>query len=199
MSIGDRTLFASNQAGFINNLNDGMAWGLFPLLFAGAGLDLRQIGTLAATYPMVWCLAQAGTGALSDGWGRKWLIVAGMWLQASALWLIAFPQGSASDYPVWFAGAILLGFGTALVYPTLLAAIGDVVHPAARGSAVGVYRFWRDLGTVVGALLAGLAADRVGMRTTIVLVGVLTFMSGAVVANRMRQSETGFDVSAREA
>jgi MFS family permease len=187
-TAGSRQLFACNQAGLVNNLNDGVAWGLFPLLFAGAGLDLRQVGMLAALYTLVWCISQVATGALSDRWGRKWLIVGGMCLQGVALWTIAWPTPSSSAYTLWLGGVVLLGLGTAFVYPTLLAAIGDVVHPAQRGSAVGVYRFWRDLGYAVGALVAGLTVDRIGMRGTIAVVAALTFASGLVVASRMSRS-----------
>ncbi len=184
----DPSLFAVSQAGLVNNLNDGMAWGLFPLFFAAAGLELGRIGVIAAVYPAVWGSAQLATGALSDRWGRKWLISSGMWLQAAAIGLIAAaPLLAAGDpFPLWVAGAALLGLGTALVYPTLLAAIGDAAHPAWRASAVGVYRFWRDLGYAVGALLAGAAADLFGLAWAIAAVGALTFASGATVAFRMR-------------
>jgi MFS family permease len=184
-TAGNRQLFACNQAGLVNNLNDGVAWGLFPLLFAGAGLDLIQVGMLVAVYPLVWGISQVGTGAISDRWGRKWPIVVGMCVQALALWLIGLPRPTMGPERLWSAGAVLLGVGTALVYPTLLAAIGDAVHPAQRGAAVGVYRFWRDLGYVVGALAAGLLADRIGLRGTIAAVGALTLLSGIVTAFQM--------------
>jgi len=181
----DRRLFAANQAGLVNNLNDGVAWGLFPLLFGAAGLGLRQIGVLAAVYPAVWSVAQIGAGALSDRWGRKWLIAIGMWVQAIAIWLTAGGDRAASPYAVWLAASVLLGVGTALVYPTLLAAVSDAVHPSRRARAVGVYRLWRDLGYAVGALASGIASDIFGVRTAIALVGAVTFGSGAVVAGRM--------------
>jgi MFS family permease len=180
----DPDLSAVCQAGLVNNLNDGMAWGLFPLLFAAAGLSLGESGALAALYPAVWGLTQLGTGALSDRVGRKRLIVAGMWAQAAAIVLIAMGDGFA----VFAAGAALLGLGTAMVYPTLLAAIGDVAHPGWRASAVGVYRLWRDLGYAIGAILAGFVADRFGLVAALITVAGLTFASGVGVALRMRET-----------
>ena len=180
----DRDLSSVTQAGFVNNLNDGMAWGLFPLVFATAGLGLEQIGVLAAIYPATWGVAQLATGALSDSLGRKWLIAAGMWVQAAGIWAV-----SLSDTMLSFAfGGVLLGLGTAMVYPTLLAAIGDVTHPSWRASAVGVYRLWRDLGYAAGALLAGIAADMFGSGSAMLLIAALTAMSGFVVAVRMRET-----------
>ena len=183
-SVRDPNLSSISQAGLVNNLNDGMAWGLFPFIFAGAGMTLTQIGTLAALYPAVWGVCQLFTGALSDRIGRKGLIVAGMWLQAVAIAIIALQSTFA-----WYAtGAVLLGVGTAMVYPTLLAAIGDVINPLWRASAVGVYRFWRDLGYAIGALLAGVVADWYGVTSAVWLVAAITFLSGVVVAVRMRQA-----------
>ena len=183
-SLTDRNLSSVSQAGLVNNLNDGMAWGLFPLVFAAAGLSLTQIGTLAAIYPAVWGCAQIFTGTLSDRIGRKVLIVWGMWLQAAGIGLTA----TMTDFLGFGLGAVLLGVGTAMVYPTLLAAIGDVAHPSWRASAVGVYRLWRDLGYAVGALLAGITADRFGMTAAVWLVAGLTFLSGLVAAARMRET-----------
>ena len=174
----NRALFAVSQAGMINNLNDGMAWGLFPLYFALAGLSIGEVSVLAAIYPAVWGLAQLGTGALSDHLGRKHLITAGMLVQAGGIVLIALTSG----FWPWVGGAALLGLGTALVYPTLLAAIGDVAHPSWRASAVGVYRLWRDGGYAVGALLAGVLADALGLNWAIGAVGGLTLLSGIIVA-----------------
>lgn len=174
----DRALFSASQAGLVNNLNDGMAWGLFPLFFAAAGMSLEQIGVLAAIYPGVWGVMQLGTGALSDRLGRKGMIAAGMWVQAAGIFLIMLTQG----FWPWAAGLVLLGLGTALVYPTLLAAIGDVAHPTWRASSVGVYRLWRDGGYAVGALLSGVLADTLGVSWAIGAVGGLTFLSGVVVA-----------------
>jgi MFS family permease len=180
----DRELSSVSQAGLVNNLNDGMAWGLFPLVFAAADLSLARIGTLVAIYPAVWGLAQLFTGAWSDHVGRKSLIVSGMWTQAAGIVVIAF--GATFG---WFAlGSVLLGLGTAMVYPTLLAAIGDVAHPSWRASSVGVYRLWRDMGYAVGALLAGLVADALGLTAAMLTIAVLTFASGVVVAVRMRET-----------
>jgi MFS family permease len=185
-SYRNPTLFSVSQAGLVNNLNDGMTWGLFPLFFAAYGLRVDQIGVLAATYPAVWGISQIATGSLSDRWGRKWLIVCGMWIQAIGIFLIAlapwFTRAPSDNFSWWMIGAILLGAGTALVYPTLLAAIGDVAHPDWRASAIGVYRFWRDLGYAVGAILAGVVADFLGLTWAIVVIGILTFASGTLSA-----------------
>jgi len=185
-SLSDRNLSSVSQAGLVNNLNDGMAWGLFPLVFAAAGMSLTQIGTLAAIYPAVWGLTQIFTGALSDRIGRKQLIVWGMWVQAAGIAVTALSAGFAG----YGLGAVLLGLGTAMVYPTLLAAIGDVAHPAWRASAVGVYRLWRDLGYAVGALLAGITADLFGLATAVWLVAALTLLSGVIAALRMTETHT---------
>ncbi|MDQ5852604.1 MAG: MFS transporter [Chloroflexota bacterium] len=180
----DRALFAASQAGMANNLNDGVAWGLFPLYFAGAGLSITRIGQLAAIYPAVWGIAQLGTGALSDRFGRKWMIVAGMWVQAAGIVSIALTHSFRS----WAGGLVLLGLGTALVYPTLLAVVGDVAHPEWRASAVGVYRLWRDGGYAAGALLAGVLADLFGVPWAIGAIAGLTFLSGVVVAAVMYET-----------
>lgn len=183
-SFRDPDLSAACQAGLVNNLNDGMAWGLFPLLFAAAQLSIAQIGTLAAIYPAVWGLGQLVTGAASDRIGRKGLIVGGMVIQA--LGIVGVTLGATF---VHFAlGAVLLGLGTAMVYPTLLAVIGDVAQPSWRASAVGVYRLWRDLGYAVGALLAGLVADAFGLQAATLTIAGLTLLSGGVVALRMRET-----------
>jgi MFS family permease len=183
-SVLDRDLSSVSQAGLVNNLNDGMAWGLFPLLYAAAGLSLPRIGWLAAIYPAVWGVSQLVTGGVSDRLGRKWLIAGGMWLQAAGIAMVALSTGFFG----FASGSALLGAGTAMVYPTLLAAIGDVAHPSWRASAVGVYRLWRDLGYAVGAVLAGVAADAFGLRAAIGLVAAVTFASGLVVAARMRET-----------
>ena len=183
-TLRDRDLSSVTQAGLVNNLNDGMAWGLFPLLFLAAGMDLSQVGTLAAIYPATWGMAQLFTGAWSDRVGRKWLIASGMWVQALGIVLVVV----AKSFSGFAAGAALLGIGTAMVYPTLLAAIGDVAHPSWRASAVGVYRLWRDLGYAVGALLAGVTADALGLPAAMWLVAALTLVSGLVVALRMRET-----------
>lgn len=180
----DKDLSSVSQAGLVNNLNDGMAWGLFPLFFTAARMDIAQIGTLAAIYPGTWGIAQLFTGAWSDRVGRKWLIASGMWVQAAGIAFVVLASGFAG----FAAGAALLGVGTAMVYPTLLAAIGDVAHPSWRASSVGVYRLWRDLGYAVGALLAGATADALGLPSAMWLVAALTFASGLVVAVRMRET-----------
>jgi MFS family permease len=181
-SFRDRSLSAVSQAGLVNNLNDGLAWGIFPVLFASAGLSLDQIGVLAAVYPGVWGAGQLVTGAASDRWGRKWLIAAGMLVQAVALAMVAVGRG----FGIWLAAAVLLGAGTAMVYPTLLAAIGDVAHPAWRARSVGVYRLWRDGGFAIGALVSGVLADLYGLTAAIAVVAALTAASGLIVAVRMR-------------
>jgi MFS family permease len=183
-SVRERALSACSQAGLVNNLNDGLAWGLLPLLFTRGGLTVGRVGVLAALYPAVWGLGQLVTGPLSDRLGRKPLIVGGMLLQAVALAGTAL----AGSFPPWTASAILLGIGTAMVYPTLLAAIGDVAHPSWRASAVGVYRWWRDAGFAVGALLAGVVADLAGLRAAVWVVAALTAASGLVVAARMYET-----------
>ncbi len=183
-SYRDRQLSSVSQAGLVNNLNDGMAWGLFPLIFAAGGQGVAAIGTLAAIYPAIWGVAQLGTGALSDRLGRKWLIAGGMWLQAAAIALVA----GVGSFAGFAAAQALLGLGTAMVYPTLLAAIGDVAHPSWRASAVGVYRLWRDLGYAVGALIAGITADAFGLTAAVLVVAGLTAASGTIVAIRMRET-----------
>ena len=183
-TLRDRNLSSISQAGLVNNLNDGMAWGLFPLFFAAAHMSLGRIGVLTAIYPAVWGVLQLATGSLSDSLGRKWLIVSGMWIQAVGIGAVTV----SSSFAGFAAGAALLGLGTAMVYPTLLAAIGDVAHPSWRASSVGVYRFWRDLGYALGALLAGLAADALGLSGAMWLVAALTFASGLVAALRMSET-----------
>lgn len=183
-SLRDRAMSAASQAGLVTNLKDGMAWGLLPLYYAAAGLPLGQIGTLAAIYPGVWGLGQLVTGPLSDRLGRKGLIVAGMVTQALAIAGLAATHG----FVAWAIAAVVLGLGTAMVYPTLIAAIGDVAHPAWRASALGVYRFWRDLGFAVGALVSGLVADRLGYAGAIWVVAALALASGLVVAARMYET-----------
>lgn len=180
----ERTLSAACWTGMVNNLNDGMAWGLFPLVFAAGGLGIEAVAVLAALYPGIWGVSQLATGALSDRTGRKGLIVAGMWVQAAGIALIAATAGTAP----WAVAMVLLGLGTAMVYPTLIAAISDVAHPQWRASAVGVYRLWRDGGYAVGALLAGMVADRLGLTPAIWVVAVLTAASGVVALARMRES-----------
>jgi MFS family permease len=190
----NRDLFACSQAGLVNNLNDGLAWGLLPLYFAHAGLSVERVAVIAAAYPLSWGLLQLGTGALSDRWGRRPLIVAGMALQAVALWTILLVHGEA----LWIGTALVLGLGTALVYPTLLAAVSDVAAPTWRASVVGVYRLWRDLGYAVGALLSGVVSDLAGIPTAIILVATLTFASALITAWRLRETLPGLRAGVEE-
>jgi MFS family permease len=186
-SFGDRNLFAASQAGLVNNLNDGMSWGIFPLFFASFGLGIERIGTLKAIYPVVWGVLQTVTGPLSDRWGRKGLIAAGMWVQAAALCLTA----ATHTYRWWLVASVLLGLGTAMVYPTLIASVSDASHPIWRARSLSVYRFWRDMGYAIGALLAGIITDLVGAAYAIAAIGALTFASGTIVAvvmDRPRQN-----------
>ncbi|GAA1382451.1 MFS transporter [Catellatospora chokoriensis] len=183
-SFKEKALSAASQAGLVNNLNDGLAWGLYPILFATSGIGVARIGVLVALYPAVWGLGQTLTGWLSDHWGRKWLIAAGMLLQAAGIAVVA----AATGFTPWAVAAVLMGAGTALVYPTLLAVIGDVAHPAWRARAVGVYRLWRDLGYAVGAILAGITADLFGLQPAIWIIAAITAASGLVVAVRMYET-----------
>ena len=186
-SFRDRNLFAASQAGLVNNLNDGMSWGIFPLFYASFGLGVERIGILKAVYPAAWGLLQVATGPLSDRWGRKGLIAAGMWVQAGGLVLTA----ATRSFGWWLAGSLLLGIGTAMVYPTLIAAVSDASHPSWRARSLSVYRFWRDIGYAVGALAAGIIADIFGAAWAIAAVGALTFCSGVIVAAVMRESSAG--------
>lgn len=183
-SFGDRALSSASQAGMVNNLNDALAWGTFPLIFAAHGLPIAQIGVLGALYPAVWGFGQLLTGWWSDRIGRKHLITAGMLIQAAAIALVAI----GSTFPVWATAQVLLGVGTAMVYPTLLAVMGDVAHPSWRARSVGVYRLWRDGGFAVGALLAGVIADVWDLNAAVWTVAVLTAASGLVVAIRMYET-----------
>jgi MFS family permease len=183
----ERALSSCSQAGLVNNLNDGMSWGIYPLFFSSYGLGVAAIGVIKAVYPAVWGLLQPVTGPLSDRVGRKWLIAGGMAVQALGIWLIVL----IPEYGWWIAGAVLQGIGTAMVYPVLLAAISDVAHPKWRATSLGVYRLWRDLGYAVGALLAGLIADLVGMGAAIHTIAAITLLSGLVVALRMYETLPG--------
>jgi MFS family permease len=182
-SLTDRNLFAASQAGLVNNLNDGMSWGIFPLFFAAAGLGVERIGILKGVYPAIWGILQVVTGPLSDRWGRKGLIAAGMWVQAVGLFTVAGFDG----FGWWLLGSVFLGLGTAMVYPCLLAAVSDAADPSWRARALSVYRFWRDLGYAIGALTAGLLAAIVGFAWTIATIGALTFISGVIVARLMQE------------
>ncbi len=186
-SFRDRNLFAASQAGLVNNLNDGMSWGVFPLFFASFGLGVERIGVLKAVYPATWGILQVATGPLSDRWGRKGLIVAGMWIQSAGLFLTA----ATRQFEWWLVGSLLLGLGTAMVYPSLIAAVSDASHPTWRARSLSVYRFWRDLGYAIGALSAGIIADIFGMAWAIESIAMLTFLSGTVVALVMREKTRG--------
>jgi MFS family permease len=179
----NRNLAAASQAGLINNLNDGMSWGIFPLFFTTLGLGLERVGTLKAVYPIVWGFGQIFTGPLSDRWGRKGLIVAGMWVQAAGLFMTAL----TADYRWWIVASVLLGVGTAMVYPSLIAAVSDASHPTWRARSLSVYRFWRDLGYAIGALGAGVIADRFGFVAAILAIAGVTIASGVLVALVMRE------------
>ncbi|MEX2461405.1 MAG: MFS transporter [Paenibacillaceae bacterium] len=180
----DKTLSSCSFAGLSTNLKDGMAWGLFPLFFTTAGLSVSQTGTLVALYPAAWGFFQLFTGVLSDRIGRKWIIATGMWTQAAAIWWILFTH----DYTLWIVGAIVLGLGTAMVYPTLQAAISDVAHPDWRASAMGVYRLWRDSGYAFGALMAGILTDVLNISWAVGLVAFLPLFAGIVIAIRMKET-----------
>jgi MFS family permease len=183
-TLRNPSLSAVSQAGLVNNLNDGMAWGLLPIYYAAAGLTFSQIGILAAIYPGVWGIGQLLTGSWSDRIGRKKLIVAGLFIQTTGIALIAL----TTTFSSWVTAAVILGAGTALVYPTLLAAVGDQAHPAWRATSLGVYRFWRDAGFAVGAIVTGIVADLTNPRGAIWLVAGITALSGVVVAKRMAES-----------
>jgi MFS family permease len=180
-SFRDRNLAAACQAGLVNNLNDGMSWGIFPLFFVSFGLGVERIGILKAVYPAAWGILQIATGPLSDRWGRKGLIVAGMWVQSAGLFLTALTHA----FEWWLLASLLLGIGTAMVYPSLIAAVSDASHPTWRARSLSVYRFWRDLGYAIGALAAGLIADWFGLVSAINAIAFLTFISGVVVAALM--------------
>jgi MFS family permease len=184
-SLKDRNLFACSQAGLVNNLNDGMSWGVFPLFFSAFGLGVERIGLLKAVYPAVWGTLQVLTGPLSDRWGRKGLIVGGMWVQAAGI----FVTVATRSFGRWMLGSVLLGVGTAMVYPALIAAVSDNSHPSWRARSLSVYRFWRDLGYAVGALSAGIIADMLGISWAVGSVGLLTFLSGVVVAAFLSEKE----------
>lgn len=181
-----RTMFSASQAGMVNKINDGLVWGLLPIFWSASGMTVSQIGIAAATYPAVWGVCQLATGALSDRWGRKWLIVVGMWAQAGGVAMFLLTPGMSTAV----TGAAVLGLGTALVYPSLLATISDAAKPAWRASALGVYRMWRDAGYAASALLAGTIADATGIPAAIATVAVLTFCSGVIVAAATPESRS---------
>jgi MFS family permease len=182
----NKTLFCASQAGLVNNLNDGMSWGVFPLLFVANGVSLEGVGLIKAVYPVVWGAGQIVTGSLADRIGRKPLIVWGMLVQAAGHAVIGL--GLAAPLLSGLVGSMLLGLGTAMVYPALLAAVGDVAHPAWRATSVGVYRFWRDLGYAVGALMAGVVAALFGLVWAVHVAGILTALSGLLAWAQMNET-----------
>ena len=191
LSLKNRTLFSCNQAGLVTKINDATVWGLFPLFLASEGLDITKISIVAAVYPQVWGISQLATGFLSDHFGRKPLIVVGMSLQGIAIALASFVAG----FPLWIVVAAVLGIGTAAVYPTLIAAVGDQVHPVRRASAIGTYRWYRDSGFIIGGILAGILADLQGFKFTFLVVGGINILSAIVIVrlmsgqfNRLKQS-----------
>jgi MFS family permease len=182
----NRTLFSASQAGLVNNLNDGMSWGVFPLLFVANGVSLEGVGLIKAVYPVIWGAGQIVTGSLADRIGRKPLIVWGMLVQAAGHAVIGL--GLAAPLLAGLVGSVLLGLGTAMVYPALLAAVGDVAHPSWRATSVGVYRFWRDLGYAVGALMAGVVAGIFGLVWAVHVAGTLTALSGLLAWAQMSET-----------
>jgi MFS family permease len=193
----DKTLFGTCQVGLVNNLNDGIAWGIFPLFFAAQGLSVEHIGVIKAVYPFVWAAGQLVSGPLSDRWGRKGLIVAGMWTQALAHPVIAL-GAKVNPWASGLAGGVLLGLGTAMVYPALLAVVGDVAHPSWRARSFSIYRCWRDMGYAVGAFLAGMIGNWVGLTWAIHVAGMLTFASGLVAWFSMRETRFEHEPPLRE-
>ena len=182
----DRTLFGASQAGLVNNLNDGMSWGVLPILFSAGGLGLAEIGLLKAVYPIVWGIGQIGTGPLADRIGRKPLIVSGMFVQSGGLAVIGF--GTHRPFATGLIGSILLGAGTAMVYPALLAAVGDRAHPTWRATSIGVYRTWRDLGYAIGAFMAGLVAGALELVWAVHVATAVTFAAGLVAWRAMTET-----------
>ncbi len=180
-----KNLGSITQAGLINNLNDGMVWGLFPLLLISKGFDLHQIGIIVATYPAVWGLGQLYTGKLADKYCKKTLLFIGMFVQGMAL----LGMVSANSFSWFIILSSLLGIGTAIVYPTFLAAISDYTHPDQRPKSIGIFRLWRDLGYAIGAILTGLIADRFGLVAPILAIGLLTIASSLIVKFRMSCAE----------
>ncbi len=185
-SFRNKNLFSISQAGLINNLNDGMSWGVFPLLFINMGVGLEGVGWIKAVYPVVWGVGQIITGPLADRLGRKPLIVWGMFVQV--LGHIVIGLEFFSPLTSGLVGSVFLGIGTAMVYPALLAAVSDAAHPSWRASGLGVYRFWRDIGYAVGALMAGIVAHYLGLIWAVHIAGFITFLSGIVVWIRMKET-----------
>lgn len=185
-SFKNKNLFSISQAGLINNLNDGMSWGVFPLLFISLGVGLEGVGWIKAVYPVVWGVGQIVTGPLADKWGRKPLIVWGMFVQV--LGHIVIGLELFNPLIAGLIGSVLLGLGTAMVYPALLAAVSDAAHPSWRASSLGVYRFWRDMGYAIGALMAGIVGAFFGLIWAVHIAGIITLFSGIIVWIRMKET-----------
>lgn len=185
-SFKNKNLFSISQAGLINNLNDGMSWGVFPLLFTSMGVGLEGIGWIKAVYPVVWGVGQIVTGPLADKIGRKPLIVWGMFVQVLGHIIIGFEW--LEPLTSGLMGSVLLGIGTAMVYPALLAAVSDTAHPNWRASSLGVYRFWRDMGYAIGALMAGIVGSFFGLEWAVHIAGFITLISGIIVWIRMKET-----------
>ncbi len=185
-SFKNKNLFSISQAGLINNLNDGMSWGVFPLLFMSMGVGLEGIGWIKAVYPVVWGVGQIVTGPLADKIGRKPLIVWGMFVQVLGHIIIGFEW--LEPLTSGLTGSVLLGIGTAMVYPALLAAVSDTANPNWRASSLGVYRFWRDMGYAIGALMAGIVGNFFGLEWAVHIAGLITFISGIIVWIRMKET-----------
>ncbi len=186
VSWRNRTLFGASQAGLVNNLNDGVSWGVLPVLFSSAGMDVSQVGILKGIYPMVWGIGQLVTGPLCDRIGRKPLIVWGMLLQSAGLVVIGL--GLSRPFLSGVSGSAILGLGTAMAYPALLAAVGDASHPTWRATSVGIYRSWRDLGYLLGGLVAGLVAGALSLAWAVHIAAVLTFVAGIVASRSMQET-----------
>lgn len=181
-TLFDRNLGSVTQAGLINNLNDGMAWGLFPILLAQKNYNIEEIGVITATYPAVWGIGQLITGKMSDHFRKKRMLFWGMLLQGIALLFFVFAN-SFYDYLIL---SCILGWGTAMVYPTFLATIAENTHPIDRAKSLGVFRLWRDLGYAIGAILTGIIADLVGINASIIVIGILTVFSAIIIWRRMK-------------
>lgn len=179
----NKNLSSVTQAGFVNNLNDGMVWGIFPIILAAKNFDLKTIGLITSVYPAAWGIGQLFTGRLSDIFGRKPFLFLGMLLQGVVIILLLF----AENFIAYFSLSFLLGIGTALVYPVFLAAIADTAHPEERAESIGVFRLWRDLGYAAGAMLTGLLADFFNLNVSILAIGILTIFSAMVVLLRMKR------------